>query len=250
MFPPHPRSRVSRILALFVLLAAWASACRTSAVGADEGRDYVLVILRRGPQSAGRAPEEVQRVQAAHMANITRLAEAHVLFVAGPFGTPNPDPSRRGLFVFDVADVERARELTASDPAVQEGVLTMELIPLRMRADLRRAHELDMQLLAKGDEPDAAPFPMHAYTFAIVGGGERAHAALERSIAPGGVLAVGELGGAAAGSSMVWLDAPDRERAEALLAPVRADLGTLDLTPWWASATLLELAAWSANTAR
>jgi uncharacterized protein YciI len=63
---------------------------------------------------------------AAHLANITRLADEGRLVVAGPFLDDGP---LRGIFIFKVATVEEARALTASDPAIQAGHLEMELHP-------------------------------------------------------------------------------------------------------------------------
>lgn len=171
--------------------------------------------------------------------------------VAGPFGQPNPDPTRRGLFVFDVADVERARELTNSDPAVQAGLLAMDLIPLSTGADFERVRDIDVRLMRANREAGKDPgagFEMHTFTFGFVGGGERAHRALCHAIAPGGVLAVGECGAALEDSSAVWIDAPDVATAERKLAGIRGELGALDLTPWWGSATLVQLADGAAAT--
>lgn len=239
-----PRTTVCLLLALLT------AACRATPDAEAGARDYVLVVLRSGPQAAGKSDAERAELQQAHMANINRLAKEGVLWVAGPFGRPNPDPTRRGIFVLAVGDLARAAGYASTDPAVQAGTLSMELLPLRTSAALERAHELDLQVDADLASGKLAQFPMHTYTFAIVGGGAEARAALEQELAPGRVLLVGALGGRYEGSSLALLDAPDVERANELLAPVRERLGALDLAPWFASATLARLPELAAGAGR
>jgi len=96
-------------------------------LGADDYgmHHYVMAFLKAGPnrdQDSTTAAE----IQKAHMANIKRLAEEGKLVVAGPF---EDDGELRGIFIFDVATVDEAKTLTATDPAVQAGRLIMELHP-------------------------------------------------------------------------------------------------------------------------
>jgi uncharacterized protein YciI len=201
----------------------------------------VLAVLKKGPTADQRTPEERKTIQDAHMANIHLLADQGVLLVAGPFGQPNPDPTRRGVFIFDVNEMARAKELAGSDPAVKAGVLAFDLYPLSTRADLHVAQAADRQWVADtkaaGKDPNEN-FPMHTYTFAMLRG-EQARGAIEALPASSGVVFVAGLG---AHSCLAVLDAPDAEHAEHALAPAREKLGQLDLTPWWASASLLKLA--------
>jgi uncharacterized protein YciI len=86
---------------------------------------YVMAFLKKGPnrnQDSG----EAARLQAAHMANIQRMAEEGTLVLAGPF---MDDGDLRGIYVFNVPTVEDARKLTETDPAVKSGRLAMELHP-------------------------------------------------------------------------------------------------------------------------
>ncbi len=103
---------------------------RTAPIPADRyGADaygmkkYVLVFLKRGPNPPADSTEAA-RLQQAHMANISRLADEGTLVLAGPF---LEDGDLRGLYLFDVPTVEEARRLTESDPAVKAGSLRMEL---------------------------------------------------------------------------------------------------------------------------
>lgn len=97
-------------------------------LGADDYgmKTYVIAFLRSGNVSSENK-EESQRLQMEHLKNIIRLAEEGVLVLAGPFMSSDQDI--RGIYVFDVKTVEEARTLTETDPAIQAGVLEMELIP-------------------------------------------------------------------------------------------------------------------------
>lgn len=96
-------------------------------VGADDYgmRSYVMAFLKSGP-NRDQTPEEAEKLQAAHMANIGRLADEGLLVLAGPF---LDDGELRGIYIFAVESIEEAREITATDPAIQEGRLIMELHP-------------------------------------------------------------------------------------------------------------------------
>ena len=60
------------------------------------------------------------------MANIRALWQARKLVIAGPLGD---DGDLRGIFVFDVATLDEAKALVASDPAVKAGRLVAEIHP-------------------------------------------------------------------------------------------------------------------------
>jgi uncharacterized protein YciI len=85
-----------------------------------------MVFLRKAPGwTAGETPEH-QALQEAHLANIRALWEARKLVIAGPMGD---DGDLRGIFVFDVATLDEAKALVASDPAVKAGRLVAEIHP-------------------------------------------------------------------------------------------------------------------------
>lgn len=96
-------------------------------VGADDYgmKKYIIAFLKRGP-NRDRTKEESDRLQRAHLDNISKLAEEGVLVLAGPF-LDNTD--LRGIYIFDVETVEEAKALTETDPAIQAGSLIMELHP-------------------------------------------------------------------------------------------------------------------------
>lgn len=114
-------------------------------VGADERgmRPYVLAILTTGPNTT-LSSEERQRLFHAHMANIQSLAEQGALVIAGPLG-PN-DRQYRGIFILNVATVEEAAALIATDPAVAAGVFAYEAYPWYATAALMEVPVLDQRL--------------------------------------------------------------------------------------------------------
>ncbi|MEL6823139.1 MAG: YciI family protein, partial [Calditrichota bacterium] len=69
---------------------------------------------------------KAKELQAAHMANIRKMAEEGKLSLAGPFIN---DGDLRGIYIFNVETLEESRALTETDPAIQHGSLVMELHP-------------------------------------------------------------------------------------------------------------------------
>lgn len=93
--------------------------------GADQYgmRKYVMAFLNKGP-NRDLEPEKAAELQRAHLENIGKLAEEGKLVLAGPFFG---DGDLRGIYVFAVESIAEAEALTNSDPAIQEGSLTMDL---------------------------------------------------------------------------------------------------------------------------
>jgi hypothetical protein len=71
------------------------------------------------------------------------MAEDGDLVLAGPFLDKG---ELRGIYIFDVPTVEEARQLTATDPAIQAGRLEMELRPWYGSAALRKVNEIHAQI--------------------------------------------------------------------------------------------------------
>lgn len=85
---------------------------------------YTVGFLRAVPNRPDLPKEEAERIQAQHLAHMGRLAEAGELLAAGPIGTPGP---LRGILIYRTSSLEKAREMTAADPAVIHGRLTVDV---------------------------------------------------------------------------------------------------------------------------
>jgi uncharacterized protein YciI len=85
-----------------------------------------MVFLKKGPAWTAAESPETRALQEAHMANIRALWQDRKLVIAGPMGD---DGDLRGIFVFDVATLDEAKALAASDPAVKAGRLLAEIHP-------------------------------------------------------------------------------------------------------------------------
>lgn len=95
-------------------------------LGADQRgmKNYVLVILKKGPKYDTVKGDEWKEIFRGHFANIGRLAKEGSLLVAGPFDDASGDWA--GLFVFNVDSVEAAQKLTETDPTIKAGVFVGE----------------------------------------------------------------------------------------------------------------------------
>lgn len=96
-------------------------------LGADDYgmKKYVMAFLKAGP-NRGQDSATAANLQAAHMANIQRMANEGSLVVAGPFLDGG---DIKGIYIFNVESVEKAKALTETDPAIKAGRLIMELHP-------------------------------------------------------------------------------------------------------------------------
>ncbi len=117
------------------------------ALHADEYgmKTYVLALLKAGP-NRGQDSATAARLQAAHLANIQRMAGEGKLVLAGPF-MDNGD--LQGIYVFNVETVGEARALTESDPAIQAGRLVMELHPWYGSAALQQVNAIHARIQVK-----------------------------------------------------------------------------------------------------
>jgi uncharacterized protein YciI len=86
-------------------------------------RTYILVLLKSGSNTtADKALKD--SLFAGHMKNINRLAENGSLVVAGPF---RKNDKYRGLFILNAADLDEAKKLLETDPAIKGNLLEAEL---------------------------------------------------------------------------------------------------------------------------
>jgi len=239
MIQRRRRSTPLAVLAIGTTLILSMAGCR-SEPPADERESYVMAFLVTGKSSAEKSPEERKTVQAAHMANIGKLADEKKLVIAGPFGHPSPDDSMRGIFVFDTAEVAQAREWTETDPAVQAGVFGMELSRLKTVAPLRKALDNYQKALeAAGGAPEKVG--MRGYAVVLAESGEKARAALDGLRTGGKIVFEGGLEGSERGKYVAVIDVADEKEARTLIDPIGGEMGYHTVFPWYATVTLLEL---------
>jgi uncharacterized protein YciI len=108
-------------------------------------KTYVMAFLKAGPNRS-QDSVEAAKLQRAHLDNITRMAEAGNLLIAGPF---LDDGEVRGIYIFNVKTIEEARKLTATDPAIQAGRLEMELHPWYGPASIGLTKEISEKITKK-----------------------------------------------------------------------------------------------------
>jgi uncharacterized protein YciI len=88
-------------------------------------KTYQMVFLYKG-ENRNQDSLEVEKIQAAHLANIKLLLEEGKLIVAGPF---LDDTDLRGIFIFDCESENEVKELVETDPAIKAGRLRYEIHP-------------------------------------------------------------------------------------------------------------------------
>jgi len=124
------RSLVKLVVFLLALLVAQPALRAGKAEGDGPPEDamtiYYLGLIYRGDKWTPERTEETAEIQRQHLANIDRLAQTGELLLAGPFAD---DGDLRGIFLFQVDSMEKARELVETDPAVKAGRLRVELHP-------------------------------------------------------------------------------------------------------------------------
>lgn len=107
-------------------------------------RNYVLALLKTGPNDSSIKGEERKEIFRGHFANMNRLAAEGKLALAGPFG--ENEQAFRGLFVLAVATVEEGRALTQSDPAVKAGVFVVEYLPWYGSAAVMQVNDIHTRI--------------------------------------------------------------------------------------------------------
>lgn len=106
---------------------------------------YYVAFLRPAPDRRLLAREDGERLQAAHMANIRKMAADGILVAAGPF-EDNP-VTISGIFIMKAASLDEARRIARQDPTVVEKRNTIDVHPWRGPAGIgeeyQRLHKAD-----------------------------------------------------------------------------------------------------------
>lgn len=86
---------------------------------------YTLVLLRRPRDAPDMTEEELDALQARHLAYRAQLKRDGLVVANGPLGEQS-DPTQRGLSIF-ACDLDEARRLTDGDPSVRSGRLAYDV---------------------------------------------------------------------------------------------------------------------------
>ncbi len=87
---------------------------------------YTFVLLRRGPRALELSDDELDRLQAAHLAHLEAMREDGALLVAGPFGAQT-DETLRGFCLYSTG-LEETHALVEADPSVVAGRLAADVM--------------------------------------------------------------------------------------------------------------------------
>jgi len=87
---------------------------------------YTVVVLRRPADAPEMSDEELDALQARHLAYCAELGRRGVLVVNGPFDEQS-DPSYRGMSIFACGPAEASR-MSNADPSVAAGRLAYEVM--------------------------------------------------------------------------------------------------------------------------
>jgi uncharacterized protein YciI len=87
-------------------------------------KNYIWVILKTGTNTIS-DKAFVDSCFAGHMSNMNTMVKAGKLIVAGPMG--KNDKTYRGIFILNIKDIDEARKLLQTDPAVNAKLLDAEL---------------------------------------------------------------------------------------------------------------------------
>ena len=93
---------------------------------------YTVVVLRRPADAPEMSDEELDALQARHLAYRTELRQHGVMVVNGPFDEQT-DQSYRGMAIFACDSAEAAR-LSDGDPSVIAGRLAYDVMQWWVRA--------------------------------------------------------------------------------------------------------------------
>ncbi|HSS66925.1 MAG TPA: YciI family protein [Nocardioidaceae bacterium] len=93
---------------------------------------YTVVVLRRPADAPEMSDDELDALQAQHLAYRAELAQRGLIVVNGPFGEQG-DTSYRGMSIF-ACDLAEAARLSDGDPSVAAGRLAYDVMEWWVRA--------------------------------------------------------------------------------------------------------------------
>ena len=110
-------------------------------------KKYVLVILKTGPAPTLDS-QKMNDIFHGHMQNIQNLASQNKLVVAGPLF--DNGEHYEGIFVLNTDNIEDAKKMLDTDPAVHNNFLIAELFVWYGSAALQQIPDLHKKIQKKG----------------------------------------------------------------------------------------------------
>lgn len=109
-------------------------------------KKYIMAILKTAPGDTVKGPRR-DSLFAGHFRNIGRLADQGLLSVAGPIGKNSM--SYRGVFIFNVDNIEEAKKLCETDPSIKAGIFSAELFEWYASAALQETTKIHRTIQRK-----------------------------------------------------------------------------------------------------
>lgn len=236
---------MSRLLSPLMLVLAGLSGCEVPRPPMEfTGPTYMLGILRTGPRTEPLSEEESARYFGGHFANMTRLAKEGHLLLAGPYGSNKSAKDLRGIFILDTDSLEHARRLAETDPCFQAGIFRFEFHAMQTTFAMHAMQKAELARLAANERSGMTVPPgagCRNYVMVTVADANRA-AALQAHDA---VYLFAKI---ARNRALAFVDCANHDEAEALLKPLRTQLGELTIDEWFGSDLLAT--AWSTASPR
>lgn len=138
----------------FFLLAFIAfSVIFSTSLSGQSNSGMFFVFLNSNPDKPQISDTEKESLQAAHLANIDRLATEGKLLAAGPF------ESGGGMFVLKAKSHEEANMMLQTDPAIKAGRFNLEVLPFHIVGnnicDVKEPYEMvTYQFVRFSSDPD------------------------------------------------------------------------------------------------
>lgn len=228
------------IAAMAIAIGGCSSSRETGGPRAPGTETYVLCYLKNGPRTGQGTREERQEIFRGHMSNMQTLAEQGKLVIAGPFDAPR-DKTWRGIFVLTAKTIEEAAAITATDPGVQAGEFSTEMVVMQGSEVLHQTAELDRKAKENLPPPQPGQPPANIRKYVMVHASDAAKTgkALEQSGWRSRIVWAGAFEGSHAGECIVVLDATEPAEVQSMLTANGA--GDIGVDGWWSTTSLMDL---------
>jgi uncharacterized protein YciI len=198
--------------------------------------NYALAFLTIGELAGELDDAAVVTAGQGHRTHIEQMGAEGTLLLAGPFGEPRADEKWRGIYVFDLADMEEAYNLARSDPSIQAGLFDVTIVPWRSDVDLRPLRDK-----LEDEKAAGAPFVPAPYVLAIGEATEEVQSVLHELRRKGKIICSGDLGGNRSNQFLILLKAETVGEAKEWLKTENT-VASWEFSSLWATALLGDFA--------